>query len=271
MRNEQSLDGLCAALSYAIGIEPPAHAAAPVQALCDYVDEKLQGKKVDRIFMYNPDAIGQWIAEKYPYLMKRVRENTELQIPYTTVDPSCTPVCFATMYTGAQPEVHGIQKYEKPVLRIDTLFDALIRAGKKPVILAVGPNGSVARIFQEREMDYFFFRNAEQINAKAAELILEDQYDFMVVYNGNYDSALHDFGPEDVRTLSELRVNDTAFGMFSNMIRQHWKHHDTLMAFAMDHGCHHTEDGKGGHGKDIDEDMNIVHHYQIFPGKRAEA
>ena len=73
MRNEQSLDGLCAALSYAIGIEPPAHAAKPTQALCDYVDEKLQGKKVDRIFMYNPDAIGQWIAEKYPYLMKRVR------------------------------------------------------------------------------------------------------------------------------------------------------------------------------------------------------
>ena len=106
---------------------------------------------------------------------------------------------------------------------------------------------------------------AEQINAKAVELILEDQYDFVVVYNGNYDSVLHDFGPEDVRTLAELRVNDSAFGMFSNMIRQHWKHHDTLMAFAMDHGCHHTEDGRGGHGNDSDEDMNIVHHYQIYP------
>ena len=41
-----------------------------------------------------------------------------------------TPVCFGTMYTGAQPAVHGIQKYEKPVIQIDTIFDALIRAGK---------------------------------------------------------------------------------------------------------------------------------------------
>ena len=40
------------------------------------------------------------------------------------------------MYTGAQPEVHGIRKYEKPVIRIDTLWDALVRAGKKAAIVA---------------------------------------------------------------------------------------------------------------------------------------
>ena len=72
MRNVQSLDSLCAALAYAMGIEPPACAAAPVQALCDYVDEKLAGRKADRIFMYNPDAIAQWIQEKYPELIVRV-------------------------------------------------------------------------------------------------------------------------------------------------------------------------------------------------------
>ena len=264
MRNEQSLDGLCAALAYTMGIAPPKYAAQPVQALCAYVDKAFAGRKADRIFMYNPDAIGHWIAEKYPHLMRRVLENSELAIPYCAVMPSSTPVCFATMYTGTQPEIHGIQKYEKPVLRIDTWFDALIREGKKPAILAAGPNCSVARIFLERDMDYFFFPNIEQVNAKAAELILEDRYDVIVVYNGNYDSALHDFGPEDVRTLSELRVNDTMFGMFCRMIQTHWKNHDTLIGFAMDHGCHHTENGKGGHGKDLDEDRNIVHHYRAI-------
>ena len=267
MRNEQSLDSLCAALAYAMGIEPPACAAAPVQALCDYVDEKLAGRKADRIFMYNPDAIAQWIQEKYPELMQQVTKYTELAVPYNSVFPPKTPVCFGTMYTGAQPEIHGIQKYEKPIIRIDTLFDALIRAGKKPAILAASDNCSLARIFLEREMDYFFFDTIEEVNAEAIRLIREDKYDFIVVYNGNYDSALHDFGPEHVNTLSELRVNDTMFGVFSKLIQEQWKCHDTLVAFAMDHGCHYTSMGKGSHGKDLDADMNIVHHYQLYPAE----
>ncbi len=39
-----------------------------------------------------------------------------------------------TMYTGAQPAVHGITAYAKPVIKIDTIFDALIRAGKNPLL-----------------------------------------------------------------------------------------------------------------------------------------
>ncbi|NLB41411.1 MAG: hypothetical protein GX815_03990 [Clostridiales bacterium] len=66
--------------------------------------------------------------------------------------PSVTPVCFDTLYTGAQPEVHGIQKYEKLVIKIDSLFDALIRQGKKPVII-VETNCSMSKIFLERDMD----------------------------------------------------------------------------------------------------------------------
>ena len=54
-------------------------------------------------------------------------ERTDLEVRYETVMPSVTPVCFGTMYTGAQPEVHGIRRYEKPVIKIDTIFDVLIR------------------------------------------------------------------------------------------------------------------------------------------------
>ena len=39
------------------------------------------------------------------------------------------------------------------VIAIDTIFDALIRAGKKPVIVAYG-NCSLSNIFLQREMDY---------------------------------------------------------------------------------------------------------------------
>ena len=57
--NPNSLDTLCAALCYAMGIEAPEKAAAPSPELCRYVDEKLQGKKVDRIVMYNPNTVAQ--------------------------------------------------------------------------------------------------------------------------------------------------------------------------------------------------------------------
>lgn len=261
--NEQSLDTLCGALAYALGIDAPKEAAAPSATLCTYIDEKLGGRKADRIFMYNPDAIAQWIYEKYPHLFVEADNYTELTLPFQTVMPSVTPVCFGTMYTGAQPAVHGIRKYEKPVIKIDSLFDALIRAGKKPAIVANG-NCSMGKIYLEREMDYFIYKTIEEVNAKAAEIIMEDKYDFVAVYNGNYDSKMHKTGPESLAALSEARANSRIFGIFSEMIANHWKKHNTLIGFAMDHGCHEIDGGAGSHGLDMPEDLNIVHLYKVY-------
>ena len=261
--NPNSLDTLCAALCYAMGIEAPKQAAAPSPEMVAWLDEKLAGKKADRIVMYNPDAIAQWVYEKYSHLMEEAISRTELRLPLQSVMPSVTPVCFGTMYTGAQPEVHGIRRYEKPVIAIDTIFDALIRAGKKPVIL--GDNQcSMGKIFLDRDMDYFLYDTVEEINAKAAQLILEDQYDFIAIYNGNYDSRMHKVGPEDVHALGELRYNAKAFGMFCELIKSNWQDHTTLMGFAMDHGCHEIDGGCGSHGLDMPEDLNIVHLYNIY-------
>ena len=262
--NETSLDTLCAALAYAMGIEPPKYAAEPNELLITYIDNVLAGKKADRIFMYNPDAIGQWIYEKYPRLLEAARNRTDIEVPFCTVMPSVTPVCFGTMYTGAQPSVHGIRRYVKPVLTIDTIFDALIRAGKKPVIIA-DTTSSIAKIFLEIYMDYFIYDTLEEVNAKAAQGILEDKYDFVVVYNGNYDSLMHKNGPESVISLAELRANDHAFAIFSEMIASHWKNHNTLVGFAMDHGCHEIDGDCGSHGLDMPEDLNIIHLYKIYP------
>ena len=266
MKNLQSLDTLCAALAYAMGIEAPALSAAADERLCQYVDQKLGGKRADRVFMYNPDAIAQWFYEKYPRLLKEAIARTALAVPYCSVMPSVTPVCFGTMYTGAQPSVHGIQRYEKPIIAIDTLFDALIRAGKKSAIVAE-TNCSMAKIYLNREMDYYIFDTIEEVNAKAAELILADRYDFIAVYNGNYDSKMHKVAPEGLEALAELRANSEAFGLFSALIAEHWKHHDTLVGFAMDHGCHEIDGESGSHGLDMDEDLNIVHLYQVYPSE----
>lgn len=264
--NNTSLDTICAALCYAMGVEPPAQAAPANPALCRFVDETLEGKKADRIVMYNPDAIAQWVAEKYPELFVELDTRTQLSVPLRTVMPSVTPVCFGTMYTGAQPEVHGIRRYEKPVITIDTIFDAMIRAGKKCAILG-DPQCSLSNIYLNRDMDYYPLKNISDINAKAVELILEDKYDFLVVYNGNYDSTMHRLGPEAPRSLGEARANSHAYALLHTLISNHWQQHNTLMGFAMDHGCHEIDGSCGSHGLDMVEDLNIVHRYGIIPAQ----
>lgn len=265
--NETSLDTLCAALAEVMGIPAPKEAAPAVPALTAYAKTVFGQEKADRVFMYNPDAIGQWIYEKYPSLFTEADAQIDLKVPYCTVMPSVTPVCFGTMYTGAQPAVHGIRRYEKPVITIDTLFDALIRAGKKPVILSYDTS-SMGLIFKNRPMDYFVFDTIEQVNAKAAELIAEDKYDFYAVYNGNYDALMHKYGPESLEALAEAKANARLFGMFAEMIKAHWQDHNTLMAFAMDHGCHEIDHGAGSHGLDMPEDLNIVHLYKALARKQ---
>lgn len=267
--NPHSLDTVCAALAYAMGITPPNRAAEKNPILSDYVDRVFGGEKADRIIMYNPDAIAQWVDAKYPTYLSGVRRATDLEVPLCSVMPSVTPVCFGTMYTGAQPAVHGIQRYEKPVITIETIFDALIAAGKKPALISYG-DSSLSHIYLERDMDYYQFNSGEipAVNAKAMELILRDEYDLIVIYNGNFDSVMHKTGPEDPRALAELRANDLVFTMLCEAVKTHWRHHNTLVGFAMDHGCHEIDGGNGSHGLDMPEDLNILHRYKGYPREK---
>lgn len=269
MFNPVSLDTVCGALCYAMGIEPPEHAAAPNELMVSYIDEKLGGKKADRIFMFNPDAVAQWVAQKYPSLLSEMNDHTELEVPLFSPFRPVTPVCFATMYSGAQPDIHGIAEYKKPVLTVDTIFDAMVRAGKKCAIIA-GETCSIGTIFLNRDIDYYFADESAHANAVAARLIMEDKHDFIVCYNGNYDYWQHREGPEGLVPLAALKCNAQAFYMHQLLIREHWKNHNTLMGFAMDHGCHAINDPakpkyKGTHYDDIPEDRNICHRYQIIP------
>ena len=270
MLNPNSLDGLCAALSYALGVEPPKNASPANPDLTAYVDRVFQGEKADRLIMFNPDAVAQWLYEKYPAFFLEAKNRIDLEVPMQTVMPSVTPVCFGTMYTGAQPAVHGIQKYEKPVITIDTFFDALIRAGKKPVIISHHKSSSMSIIYKREDlpMDYFVCETFSEANAVAAELILKDEHDVIIIYNGNYDHAMHHNGPESPIALGELRGNVLTFSLFCELIKRNWQHHNTRIGFGMDHGCHEIDGNSGSHGLDMEEDLNIVHLYKGYPKQK---
>ncbi|MBR2406070.1 MAG: alkaline phosphatase family protein [Clostridia bacterium] len=264
--NTTSLDVVAASLCRIMGIEAPAKAAAPSPAMLEYADTVFEGAAADRVLMYNPDAIGQWIFEKYPTLFKEAVARTELQLPLRSPMPSVTPVCFASMYSGLQPEEHGIQKYEKPTLQAETVFDTAIRAGKKVAIVAYH-TCTISKIFRERDMEYFTYGTLEEVHAKVAELIINDTYDLIVVHAWNYDSVMHKFGPESVEALSEARVNSEAYALLDALVQTYWTKHNVFMGFAMDHGCHEIGGDCGSHGLDMPEDLNIVHLYKAYKKK----
>lgn len=253
------LTGVAASICATLGFEKPESAGEPIEVLTKLTE----GKDVDRVFMYNPDAVALWVFEKYTDLFTSVMLNSDITLPLQTVMPSVTPVCFATMYTGAEPEVHGIQSYTKPVIKIDTVFDVLIRNGKKPCIVSTG-NDSMSKIFLERDMDYFIVETPDEANEKAIELIKEDKYDLICVYNGNYDGRMHRVGPEGEEAIDALKHNINAYETFAKAIKENWTSHKTLLGFAPDHGCHEIDDGAGSHGLMMPEDMNIIHFYKVI-------
>lgn len=234
------------------------------KVLQNLIKTKTKSGSVDRVLMFNPDAVALWLYQKYTDLFSDAVINSDIALPMLSVMPSVTPVCFASMYTGVMPEVHGIKAYRKPVLTQNTVFDELIKAGKRCAIVST-EGDSISKIFLERNMDYFIYETEEEVNEKAFELIEKDEYDLIVVYNGNYDSTMHKVGPEDEQSINILKENLATYTALVEKVRQCWKNHNTLYAFAPDHGCHEIDGSSGGHGLDMDEDMNIIHLYGINP------
>ena len=266
-RNQEvTLHTVAGAVCDIMGVTPPEHAAEGNKALKAYAESVFGEEKADRVLLYHPDAIPRWIMEKYPALFAKTINRTEFSLPlYTPMQP-VTPVCFATIYTGALPDVHGIHVYERPVLRTDTIYDTLAHSGKKAAIIA-HKTCTFAKIFLERDIDYYFFSTMEEIRAKTADLIIEDKYDLISVHDCSFDTIMHRHGPESIEALSEAKIHNDTYAMLDALVNTHWQEHNVLMAFAMDHGCHEIEGGKGEHGDDIPEDRCITHYYKAY-GRR---
>ena len=261
--NTLPLTDLVGTLCDVIGARRPEHAKGEIREIKELVDRKAGGK-VDRMLLYNPDAVGQWIYDKYYDLFPQVRKYTDVSVDFLTAFPPKTPVCFATMYTGAEPAVHGITHYEKPVLKIDTFFDALPDSGKKVAMVAVA-NQSIPRIFAERKVDYYLMKYDDEVIDKALELIAEDNYDVIEVYNQEYDDKMHRSSPTAKIAVNALIHYNASFGKLMEAVSTFWTSHDTFVAFSTDHGVHKPLFGLGTHCKNIPKDMNIRHFFGVLP------
>lgn len=235
----------------------------PVQPVLEAAGSALRGP-AERVLLYNPDAIGSWICRRYAPWFAPLLERTQLVQPMLAPVPPVTPVCFASLYAGCPPARHGIHAYIKPVLTVDTLFDALPRAGKRTAIVCT-LGDSIAEIFQGRQADYFFYKTVTECNRKAMELLEADQHHCIVLYNGNYDHWMHRSGPTGLLARRALRDNIQTFCALHDKARTCWRDKPGILVFAPDHGCHRRLFPPGDHGVDAPCDRNIVHYYSFLP------
>ena len=255
--NEICITQTAATILTLLGVTPLKQMAAPITHVME------QGFPCDRVFMYNPDAVVMWIWEKYTDYFKEMEKEVSLKIPMLSVIPPVTPVCFGSMYTGLEPAAHGIQKYEKPILKVPTVFDLISNAGKRAAIIST-EGDSISKIFLKRKIDYFIYKTKKECNEKALELIRQDAHDLIVLYNGDYDYQMHRHTPEGKKALKALQENIAAYRQLRSYIKEHWTSHHTSLVFAPDHGCHRAYGFLGNHGENKPWDMNIMHFYSFI-------
>lgn len=266
-RNTLRITQTCRTVCELMGFDAPAKADDANPAVLRKAERLFEGRRIERILLYNPDAIALWLYQKYTDRFIPVIENSDIAIPVLSVMPSVTPVCFASMYTGLMPEDHGIRAYVKPVLKAETLFDAAIRAGKKPVIISTRGD-SITEIFKERDMTYIECDTPDECNERCEAVLKEDRYDIIVCYNANFDTTMHRWGPEAPQSLAEIDHNAAAYFRLSSLADDVWKNKDHVTAFLPDHGCHEIDGHLGSHGLDMREDMNIIHFWSLKPKKQ---
>jgi len=247
------------------GIEPPYVCTAPVlEAVL-----RAEAGRVERVLVYAADAIGRVFLDSHPEMKKRLVAASDVQVELRAMMPPKTPVCYASMFTGATPEVHGIRKYERPVLTCDTLFDALVRAGKRAAIVAVR-DCSMDIIFRNRQIDYFTEEDDAAVMARTLALLNDDRHDFIVSYNQEYDDTLHRTRHDSPEALAAAGRHVETFGRLWQATEEHWAGYNRALLLTPDHGAHFdAAKGRGDHDEDKPEDMDVLHFWRIRPAASA--
>lgn len=267
---DATISAVTPTLAALFGVEAPiVSQASPLADIVMKARTALKEKVVHRCLIYAPDAIGLQLLRPMSHLFEEIRAIAPTEVHLRSMIPSKTPVCFASMFTGALPEVHGIRRPERPVLRCDTLFDALLRAGRQVAIVAVA-GSSIDLIFRERAIDYFSEDYDPEVTETTLSLLELDHHDLIVAYHQEYDDALHETTPFSSRALRAAERHIEAFRRLAHAAHRAWRRHNHVVVFAPDHGAAlDPATGKGTHGGDSPEEMDVAHFWRFRQGRKT--
>ena len=218
--------------------------------------------RIEKTLIFCPDAAGELQRKTMPEVFDKVERLAGFRFLSSAVMPSVTPVCFASIFSGASPEVHGIQKYEKPVLSVETLFDVLAEEGKEVAILSVN-TCSIDMIFRKRNVDYFSFRDDSKTHEFTRMLLAADKYDVILSYYTDYDALSHKYGNFSPEATSALTTAADYFETLVADTEKYWSKYNRAIIWAPDHGNHMVDEKSAGHGQNIADDMIVNHYYRI--------
>lgn len=265
-QNSISTTRLAATIADIAGFDAPTESEPPIEWLADLWKEKLGGR-ADGVFIFSADAIPSWIVRKYTDKFAKVWKYTPMMIPMRTVMPTITPIDYAAFFSGAMPEINGVDRYLKPILtpeltqpllKSDSLIAAAVRSGRKVCVITCS-DGCIASMLSRSGADFRIIPgdDDEAMFREALSVIESEEYDFVFLYQLGFDYSQHSNGPESEKSLETLGKIIERFETFCECIKK-YHHGNNLVIFHTDHGCHATDDG-GSHGKDIPEDTDIFH------------
>lgn len=181
-------------------------------------------------------------------------------IQLRSVSPPVTPVCLATIATGARPETHGVRERDDP-FRAETIFEVARQQGRTSGV-AGGALCSAARVLgrwsdvtrrvgsEGEEMD-------DLILVAALRILEEDRPDLLLTQFVALDSAGHKHGPFGPESAQAAAALDRRFGHLLAALR---KRGYGVLALA-DHGQHPVDppvDGCRGWHDDTTEETMLV-------------
>jgi hypothetical protein len=241
---------------------PGGASAPPIKRIMDEADKI---GIIDNVLLYAPDAIGERLFQDYREWFEPVIQVAPIQITILSMSPSYTPVCYGSMFTGLQPNEHGITRYNKPVLKCETLFDVTHNEGKKVAIVAV-ENSSIDLIFRGRDIQYYSELDDDEVEERVFDIL--GVYNLIVAYNQGYDDTMHNSTPRSPESIEAFRKHIETFKRMGEAFNTKLRDENRVIAFLPDHGTHiDIKTGKGAHGTDSPEDMDVRHFWGIYRGE----
>jgi hypothetical protein len=268
---EASIASVTPTICALFGVSPPTVSREmPLDSVMRYASAQLGSGPIERCLIYCPDALGDHLWSRFPECRERISARCPHRVALRAAFPPKTPVCYASVFTGSPPDIHGIRRYERPVLSCDTLFDALVRTGRRIAIVAVR-DSSIDLIFRNRPLDYFSEPYDEEVSARALSLAASNLHELIVAYHQEYDDQLHRTDPFSPSAVRAMQNHVASVERLVEGVRSSWSENAFAMVVAPDHGAHLAPDsGRGDHGLDTPEDMSVSHWYGVF-GASASA
>ncbi|MBQ7921650.1 MAG: alkaline phosphatase family protein [Clostridia bacterium] len=266
--NTLSATRLAATIADIAGFDAPAEAEEKMAWLADIWKERFNGH-ADGVFIFSADAVPCWMVRKYPDKFASVWKYAPMMIPLRTVFPTVTPIDYAAFFSGAQPDVNGVDRYVKPILtpaltqpllKSDSLIAAAVRSGRKVCVVTCS-DGCITSMLSRSGADFRIIPgdDDEAMFREAISVIKSGAYDFVFLYQLGFDYAEHAYGPEGEAALGTLDRIIERFAEFCECIKENHSGKNLVM-FHTDHGCHDCS-GSGRHGSDLPEDLDIFHFF----------